>query len=113
MSAANGDRLDALVRQFRILRGWRVRWDKRGELCAQSAAFPSCRKAWIYPWDPTAAEPEPKDFLFHEVLHCAIKALVSMDKRKLKELRQAEELLVQDICRVAINMPNDKTKAPQ
>jgi len=106
MSAANGDRLHALVRRFRILRGWRVRWDKSGEMYGQSAVFPNCRQAWIYPWDPRSTEPEPQDFLLHEVLHCAVSALVSMDRRKPKELRQAEEMLVQDICGVYLDPPN-------
>jgi len=36
-----------------------------------------------------------------------MKALVSMDRRKPKELRQAEEMLVQDICGVYLDPPND------
>lgn len=102
MSAANGDRLYALVRRFRILRGWRVRWDKSGTMYGQAAVFPKKRQAWIFPWGEKSDEPQ--DFLLHEVLHCAIGALTTMDRRKPKELKQAEEYLIRDICGVFLDV---------
>lgn len=92
MSVANGDRLHALVRRFRILQRWRVRWDKSGTMYGQAAVFPKARQAWIFPW--VAESTEPQDFLLHEVLHCSIVALTVMDRRKPKELKQAEESLM-------------------
>ena len=56
----------------------------------------------------TTIGPEPQDFLLHEVLHCAMGALVSMARRKPKELGQAEEMLVQDICGVYLDLLNGK-----
>jgi hypothetical protein len=44
------------------------------------------------------SEPQPPDYILHEVLHAAVIAVVKIDKRKAKEQRQAEELLVQDLC---------------
>lgn len=97
------NRLQSVVQSFRILNNWKIQWDNSGKFYSQSTIFPRYRKAWIYPWDPELTEPEPKDFILHEVLHCALRALVSMDKRRPKEIIQAEELLVQDICNICIN----------
>ena len=106
MSVANGDRLHVLVRRFRILRGWRVRWGKSGTMYGQAAVFPKARQAWIFPWG--AESTEPQDFLLHEVLHCALGALTVMDRRKPKELKQAEESLIRDICGVFLNPSKSK-----
>lgn len=97
-------RLAAVVRRFRILKGWRIRWDKSGKHYGKVWPFPKYRRAWIYRWDPASAKPEPPDFLLHETLHCTLQALIAMDRRKPKELKEAEELLVQDICAVALSM---------
>lgn len=103
--AENVERLRAVVRRFRILREWRVRWGRKGYLYGQAEIDIKGRRARVYPWDPKATEPEPPDYLLHEVLHCAISEILGMDKRKLKELRQAEELLIRDICAAALCMP--------
>lgn len=94
-------RLKALVRKFRILRGWTIRWDRRGPEYGKAFIDARRRKAWICIWDPKGG-PEPSDFMLHEVLHCAFVALLSLDKRSSKELQLAEEALVQDICAVSI-----------
>lgn len=53
------------------------------------------RMAWVYPY---LKIPEPPDFMLHEVLHCALRELERMDRRKPKDIRAAEEQLVRDIC---------------
>ncbi|NLF98707.1 MAG: hypothetical protein GX565_01000 [Lentisphaerae bacterium] len=40
--------------------------------------------------------------------YTSMRALVSMDRRKPKELWQAEEMLVQDICGVYLDLLNGK-----
>jgi hypothetical protein len=89
--------LHRLVRRFAILRGWTI----VGHSCpAQIAGYTT-----VLPHDPSAVVwlwggTPPPDFLLHEVLHCALRAFSRLDKRKPKELRQAEEQLVRDICAV-------------
>lgn len=50
----------------------------------------------------TGREPQPPDYILHEVLHAVLVSIVRMDKRKPKEQRQAMETLVQDLCRIII-----------
>ena len=93
--SATRSTLHQLVRHFRILRGWDIRWARRAYR-GQVTIHPKRNSAAVHPWG--AASNEPDDFRVHEVLHCAMRALLRMDRRKVKELRQAEEELVQDIC---------------
>ena len=91
-------RVAAVVRRFRILKGWKVKQSYSKKYFAQSSAFPKTKKATIYQWGDMYQEEQPVDYVLHEVLHACFRALLSMNRRKIKELRQAEELLVQDIC---------------
>jgi len=96
VSAANGDNLHLLVRHFRILKGWKVRLVPAGQLEGRVSFCPKTKKAVIY---DCRGERGPH-FLLHEVLHVCMVALWTMDKRKPKEIGQAEELLVRDICAI-------------
>ena len=99
---ARRDSLKRVVRRFRILRDWDVRWSRQ-KYRGQCTIHPTLERAVIYPWGQTSSEPE--DYRLHEVLHCALRALVRMDGRKPKEQRLAEEQLVQDICAM-LRKPN-------
>ena len=82
---------------LRILRGCRVTVCRAtDELEATSWHSPSSDRHVIHGWRED--DPIPSDFELHEVLHCALHRLISMDKRKMKEIIQAEEALVQDLC---------------
>ena len=100
MSPSNSDRLQGLVRRFRILRPWRITLSNLawpGHVCINERSG----TAAVGHWRPGEAEPE--DYQLHEVLHCALRRLCTMDRRKPKELRIAEEELVQDICGIVVD----------
>jgi hypothetical protein len=97
MSAAKSNTLRRLVRHFRVLDGWTVRLVDDPFNHGASWGGRMSNRFSIGTWDRREG-PEPALYLTHEVLHAAVIAVVKMDKRKPKEQRQAEELLVQDIC---------------
>jgi hypothetical protein len=98
------DNLRRTVRHFRVLRGWKIRMvggpNNHGSSCGGRAN----NRFNIGTWDCKFG-PQPPDYILHEVLHAAVIAVVKMDKRKPKEQRQAEELLVQDLCRLIMPKP--------
>ena len=98
-------RLVSTIRRFRILKDWEIKQSRSKKYLAQSSAFPDTKTATIYQWGDMYREKQPCDYIFHEVLHIAFRALEHMDKRKPKEKRQAEEELVQDICSFIRNKP--------
>ena len=85
-----------IIKLFRILKGWNI-----GVIQSKTYSgvvhFKGEKKVVIYDW---GLRNRPDDFEFHEVLHIVLRALLSMDKRKITELRQAEEEVIQDICEV-------------
>lgn len=92
-------KIDKIKNRFRILKQWKIRYVSATETAQAIVAFSFNHKktAIIYGFGKRKV---PKDYHLHEVLHCAIKELLDMDKRKPKDLREAEELLVQDICKM-------------
>lgn len=88
----------SVTKQFRILRGWKIKQSRSKRYFAQSTSFPKTKTATIYQWWGEGKQPD--DYVLHEVLHIAFRALENMDKRKIKERRDVEEKLIQDICRV-------------
>jgi hypothetical protein len=83
-----------LKKKFRILRHWRILLIKSKKYSGfVSIGDAKNKRAIIYDWNEC-----PVDFYIHELLHCALSELLNIDKRKKKELRLAEENLVQDIC---------------
>jgi hypothetical protein len=93
-------KLNALKSQLRILQDWKITYQCASKYGAQCSIHPRNKRSIIYGWGTKTKE--PKDFLIHELLHSALRALTRMDKRKIKELRMAEEELVQDICRLIL-----------
>ena len=78
---------------FRILKDWNIKVIKSSKYAGFSAISDKKKIAEIYD-----IIPRPKDFITHELLHCCLRALLLIDKRKWKEVMQAEEELIQDIC---------------
>lgn len=99
-------KLSQIVRRFRILRNWTIEWARGQKYRGQVTISPERNRAIVHPWGSNT--PEPADFRLHETLHCALRALTAMDKRHRKELLQAQELLVQDICAVLHSMKENK-----
>ncbi len=85
---------------FRILKNWRITYDPKSKYKGQCFISFNKNKAVIYAF---GRRPIPKDYFLHELLHCAIRALIHM-KKNSKEQRQAEELLIQDICKFKIKV---------
>jgi hypothetical protein len=78
---------------FRGLKNWNIRVVKSKKFSGFVSISPNKNFAIIYDMVP-----RPPDFLLHEYLHCAIRSLLRIDRRKIKDLRNIEEELVQDIC---------------
>lgn len=83
---------------FRVLKKWNIRSCAATKDCrAMVSIHPKKRSAVVYGYGRRNA---PKDYYLHEVLHCAIREVTRTDKRRVKEQRDAEEKLVQDICKL-------------
>jgi len=78
---------------FRILKDWNIRITKSSKYAGFCNVNVKEKVAIIY--DET---PRPPNFITHELLHCCLRALLSMDKRKWRGLMTTEEELIQDIC---------------
>ena len=92
------NKIDRLKRKFRILKQWQIKYykaTKNNQAC--TAISPNKRIAHIYGY---GRKDIPEDYLFHEFLHITFNALLRMDRRKPKEIKQAEENLIQDICTI-------------
>ena len=88
-------RVNRMQKQFRILRGWTITADTWSEYKGQSCIDGPGRRATIY-WWPTDCK-EPVDFLFHEMLHVAFRAL---RETPVEKVRDVEETLVRDISQI-------------
>jgi len=96
-----------MKKQFRILRDWKIE-NKKADAKNQAMVHisPKGKEATIYSF---GIRPVPKDFRLHEYLHIALRALNRM-KRNSKEYLQAEEKLVQDICRIKLSQLKERQK---
>lgn len=86
-----------LQKKIRILEGWKITRTKDLKYFGQATILPSKRRAVIYRWGDAK---EPRDYLLHELLHCAIRELLTrMNGKKIAgKIREAEETFVQDLC---------------
>jgi len=89
--------ISSLQKKIRILKDWKIICIKDQKYSGQATILPSKRKAVIYKWGDSK---EPKDYLLHELLHCAIRELLTrMNGKKIAgKIREAEETFVQDLC---------------
>ena len=76
-----------------ILKGWRVTFNTTHEYKGQCNISPVRNSATIYEWGGTRV---PKDYILHEMLHIAFKALYRMNE--YPERRECEESLIQYMC---------------
>ncbi len=84
--------------RFRILSDWKITKIKSCEYSGFTSISPVKKSAIVYDW----TKGQPADFYIHEILHVALRALLRIDRRKVKELRTAEEDLIQDICSLLV-----------
>jgi len=85
---------------FSILKDWNIKHARSKKFGGQCTIHPKKKQSTIYLWNHKARM--PKDYLFHEYLHVAIRALSRVDRRKPKEYRRAEETLIQEICKIKL-----------
>ena len=91
--------ISSLQKKIRILKGWKIICIKDRKYSGQATILPSKRRAVIYKWDDSK---EPKDYLLHEILHCAIRELLKqMNNKKIAgKIRETEEVFVIDLCQL-------------
>jgi hypothetical protein len=87
--ASKQRQIDILRKRFRILKNRRINYSRPYEYCNK------CVVHWrnsstIYGY----GRKEPKDFLMHEVLHCAVEQLIKHKSKK------NQEEFVQDLCKI-------------
>lgn len=90
-----------LISSFRCLKDWEINISKSKTLSGM-CGFGKNNNVTIYDW---TEQNRPSDFELHEVLHIAIRDIVRTDKRKTKLIRDKEEVLVQDICKLFKEAP--------
>jgi hypothetical protein len=89
-----------LVGQFRILRDCRIELTFDPDNFACSAGGQMSKRYCLFTWGSLDSEPEPKDYLLHEVLHCVLNEVRKLGKRESKDTRMIREALVRDLCRL-------------
>ena len=91
--------ISSLQKKIRILKGWEISIINQPKYSGTATILPSKRKATIYKWQGAQ---EPKEYLLHELLHCAIRELLTrMNNKKITgKIREAEEILVEDLCQL-------------
>lgn len=99
--------LKTVVSRFRCLRDWDVRWHGGG-LRNRVAINHRRHIARVGRW--SGDSPEPWDYRLHEILHCALRSLITMDRRRPKDLHAVEEELVRDICAVASALADENRR---
>lgn len=94
-------KIKALQRKFKALHNWNIRYRRASkDMRAIVCIHPKKRDAVIYGY---GAKTVPQDFVFHELMHCAIREVIRMDKRKKKQQREAEEELIRNICKIKLS----------
>lgn len=80
-------------RRFRVLRRWKVvSGDPKSRLNKITIHCKHEKKHVIYPWGHGEQE---DDYILHEILHCCQFVI-----RKSRDFQKAEELFVQDLCKI-------------
>lgn len=87
--------LDLMVywqNQFRVLKDWEIEFDPDAEYKGQCCFNVENKRATIYGWGTGNIA---KDYIFHEMLHIAVKAMESGNKKvPYSERREREENFV-------------------
>lgn len=86
-------------KKFRVLKSWRFYFAPKSIYKGQVHCNSDKRTCTVYDLDSWEGENGmPEDYIFHEVLHVAWREVKL--RKKYKENREAEEMLVQDICSI-------------
>ena len=96
----NKKEIKNLKKQFRILKGWNIKYDSKNKLKGQSSININDRLFIIYGWPTNTVFDQPKDYILHEILHCVIKSYKEWDGNNFMDSMNKEEYLVQDICKL-------------
>jgi hypothetical protein len=84
-------------KHFRTLRGWKIYYFYSRKHKAQCFFDVKNKTAAIYSYGKN----RPKDYIFHEMLHIAIKASQIDDSKTSHQIRkEKEEILVQDLSKI-------------
>ena len=101
----NQRELARLCQALRILDGWKIRLVASDKYSAQVTHDSRRNRATIYDWP--GGRPQARDFILHEVLHPALRAIAAV---RGKERRQAEEEFIQDLCKIYCERLAGKTR---
>jgi len=91
-------------KKISILKSWRIYFAPKAVYKGQAHFSSKKKTGTIYglaEWrgdDGKRTSGMPKDYIFHELLHGAIREMQS--KKKYRDGRNAEEMFVQDICKI-------------
>lgn len=92
------NRVKPIQDKLRVLMAWAIEEVVAlGEFTAQSSCNLHAKTGVIYPWGKNKGE-EPEDYILHELLHFAIKEVNVAKEHSYRKGREAEEMLVQDLC---------------
>lgn len=96
------EQINSIKNKFRLLDEWKISFLPATDLDQAIVIFDkeNPRLATIYGFCNREEVKVPEDYYMHEVLHCAVRELTRIDRRKNHLLREAEEALVQDLCKV-------------
>lgn len=95
-------RLERLVGQFRILRDCQIALTYDADNFACSAGGKMSQRYSVFTWGALGEQPEPKEYLLHEVLHCVLHELRKLGKRDTNASREVREGVVLDLCRLLV-----------
>ncbi len=82
--------------KFRILKEWKIVYQKDDEYTGQVHCNWKARDAVICPW---GSGEESTDYILHEILHICMGEIL-YNQKPYRKRRKAEELFVQDLCKV-------------
>jgi hypothetical protein len=87
-------------KHFKILKNWKIYYQSGGKHQAQCLTLVETKKALICSF---GKKKMPEDYIFHEMLHIAIKASrLNDDKINYKIRSKNEEQLVRDLSRILV-----------
>jgi hypothetical protein len=91
-------RLNRTVRPFRILKDCDIKlmYDPDNFNC--SAGGKMSKQYCVFTWKGPNNQPEPVDYMLHEVLHCVLNELRKLGKRRTRDRCWIEEGVVRDLC---------------
>jgi hypothetical protein len=94
-------------KQFRVLKSWRFYFAPKSKYKGQCRYNVEKKTCTIYDLPEYGGKNGmPEDYIFHEVLHTAWRHVIMQKKYRAK--RKAEEMVVQDVCKIMRDRNNFK-----